>query len=197
MSPQRVLVIEDDASTRRLLQRLLQGKNYITITATRGDAGLAKAQRHSPDLIILDLALPGINGFEVMKRLHADDKTKAIPVLCITGLHDPSELLKTASLQLEAGQYIRKPWKKDALLRAVAKMLKNRPHSNSCFSLEKAIKLQSPSGSPKTDAFDETYNPHRAVVLEPQSHIHSDSFVTTSQKATHRFNLSTFPCVCG
>jgi two-component system cell cycle response regulator DivK len=76
----RILVVEDHEDTRRIMRDLLSASGYTYIEATTGDEGLAAAQREKPDLILMDIQLPGIDGYEVTRRIKADPKLKQIPI---------------------------------------------------------------------------------------------------------------------
>jgi two-component system cell cycle response regulator DivK len=81
---QRILVIEDQADNRRILRDLLTNADFEVIEAEDGEAGLAAATSHRPDLVLMDIQLPGIDGYEVTRRLKADTLLQAIPVIAVT-----------------------------------------------------------------------------------------------------------------
>lgn len=85
MTDKRILVIEDEAPLRYLLERQLCRAGYQVITAEDGFTGVAAALAHAPDLIVLDLMMPGIDGFEVFRRLRNNSRTAAIPVVFLSG----------------------------------------------------------------------------------------------------------------
>src|SRR5436309_2224058 len=80
----RVLSIEDDASLRQFVETVLQANSYAVSTAPDGKAGLAQAIESPPDLILLDLIMPYKNGFEVLRALRQDDRTRAVPVIVLS-----------------------------------------------------------------------------------------------------------------
>lgn len=80
----RILIVEDNEMNRDVLSRRLARRGYDVILATDGPHGLAMAQMHGPDLILMDLGLPEIDGWECTRRLKADDTTKHIPVIALT-----------------------------------------------------------------------------------------------------------------
>jgi len=80
----RILVIEDQEDNRRILRDLLASAGYATIEAEDGAAGVAAAVAEKPDLILMDIQLPGIDGITAMKQLKADAKTHSIPIVAIT-----------------------------------------------------------------------------------------------------------------
>jgi two-component system cell cycle response regulator DivK len=80
----RILVIEDQADNRQILRDLLTSADFEVIEAVDGEAGLAAAAAHRPDLILMDIQLPGLDGYEATRRLKADAALQAIPVIAIT-----------------------------------------------------------------------------------------------------------------
>jgi CheY-like chemotaxis protein len=84
-----VLVIDDQPFFITLQQNLLKRHGYRVLTASNGQEGLAVAKQHKPDLILLDIEMPGMDGFAVCEKLKADDTLKAIPVVILTSTQDP------------------------------------------------------------------------------------------------------------
>jgi len=84
-SKTRILVIDDRERTVRVVQRLLEKEGYEVFTALDGVSGLMKARGEKPDLIILDIMMPGMDGYEVCRRLQRNPVTARIPVLMLTG----------------------------------------------------------------------------------------------------------------
>ena len=80
-----MLVVEDDISTRKLYADLLGGEGYDVVEAHNGLQAVEKAGELLPSLIVTDLGLPGIDGFELCRRLHQDHRTRHIPVVAVTG----------------------------------------------------------------------------------------------------------------
>ncbi len=106
-----ILVIEDDPSAARLLSTYLENAGYSVTVATDGETGLSAARRLLPDAILLDLVLPGIDGWEVLRRLKLDDSLRDIPVVITTMLDEHD-----VGLALGAVDYLVKPIDKDTLL---------------------------------------------------------------------------------
>lgn len=111
----RILVIDDEPACRRMTQRMLETLGFSPITAATGREGVEKARDFLPDMILLDLHLPGMNGFEVLRILRAAAQTRHIPVLCVTGKADPAGLLRDASLGMAAFGHLRKPFTREEL----------------------------------------------------------------------------------
>jgi len=80
----KVLVVDDEKSVRDLLQSFLQGTGYQAITASNGEEAIELARSESPNAILLDVKMPGINGVETCRRLRAEEQTRYIPVIMVT-----------------------------------------------------------------------------------------------------------------
>ena len=80
----KILLVEDNEMNRDMLSRRLQKQGYEVVLAVDGEEGLAKAQSDSPALILMDMSLPGIDGWEATRQLKADPATRAIPVVALT-----------------------------------------------------------------------------------------------------------------
>lgn len=104
----RILVIEDESNIQELIKYNLEKSGYKVILADNGTAGLNEALANVPDLILLDLMLPGLDGLEVCKRLRADKRTKRVPIFMLTAKSE--ELDKVLGLELGADDYITKPF---------------------------------------------------------------------------------------
>ena len=106
-SAARILVVDDEPRNVRLLQDLLESRGYTVWTAADGEQGLAVAQERSPDVILLDVMMPRLNGFDVCRRLKADQSTAMIPVLLVTSLSAREDRL--AGIGAGANDFITKP----------------------------------------------------------------------------------------
>jgi CheY-like chemotaxis protein len=84
MANELVLIVEDNEKSRKLVRDLLQVKGFKTIETDTAEEGLKLAVENSPDLILMDIQLPGMDGITALKRLRADEKTRAIAVIAIT-----------------------------------------------------------------------------------------------------------------
>jgi|SRR5688572_25520735 CheY-like chemotaxis protein len=87
-SSPRVLVVEDDPETRHFYMGVLAAEGFLTHEAHNGFQALAKAIESPPDLVLTDIAVPGIDGIELCRRLRADARTRSVPVLAVTGYED-------------------------------------------------------------------------------------------------------------
>jgi DNA-binding response OmpR family regulator len=118
---QRILVIEDYQSTVRFLTYTLEQEGFQTSVARNGIEGLRKAQEEKPDLIILDVMLPGLDGFELCRRLRADAETAKLPVLMLSA--KAQEIDKATGLKMGADMYMSKPALPERIVAAVKSTL--------------------------------------------------------------------------
>lgn len=113
----RVAVIEDDDAIRRLLVRSLEAEGFGVISLADGDAGIRAIHEHQPDLVLLDLTLPRVDGFDLLRRLRADARTVALPVIVLTAHTASADMV--AALDAGADDYIAKPFQQAELLARV------------------------------------------------------------------------------
>jgi two-component system cell cycle response regulator DivK len=113
----RILVIEDHEDNRQILRDLLTSANFEVIEAVDGEAGLAAAATHRPDLILIDIQLPGIDGYEAGRRLKADTRLHAIPIIAVTSYALAGEADTARAACCDA--YIPKPYSPRQLLAKV------------------------------------------------------------------------------
>jgi DNA-binding response OmpR family regulator len=99
-----ILLVEDDKFLRELIVRKLSQEDFKIIEATDGEEGLKKAKEVSPDLILLDLILPGIDGFEVLSKIKEDTKISAIPVIILSNLGQREDIER--GMKLGAVDYL-------------------------------------------------------------------------------------------
>ena len=114
--PIKVLVIEDDEYSRDALAHLLAAEGYDAQSAHDGEAGLDKARETNPDVIVLDLNLPGIDGQQVIKMIRGDQSIASIPILVVTGDDDKAA---QAAVDIGADGYLTKPVEFDTLISAI------------------------------------------------------------------------------
>ena len=124
----KILIVDDEESLCFFLKANLEMTGrYQVLTALNGKKGLSMAGWDKPDLILLDIMMPGIDGFEVLKRLKDNEKTASIPVIMLTALQDDGSKTKAASLYGE--DYIVKPIRLEDLMLRIDNMLAARPPS--------------------------------------------------------------------
>lgn len=112
-----ILVIDDHEDNRRILRDLLTSAGYEVIEALTGEAGVAAAQAHTPALILMDIQLPGIDGYEATRRIKADQALRAIPVIAVTSYALSGDDRKAYEAGCDA--YVAKPFSPRGLLAKV------------------------------------------------------------------------------
>jgi len=119
-----ILVVDDTPANLRLLVDILQADGHQVLPADSGELALASAAARAPDLILLDVRMPGLDGFEVCRRLKAGEATRDIPVLFISAATDPAERLE--GFRLGAVDFLTKPIQTEELLARVGTHLELR-----------------------------------------------------------------------
>lgn len=112
-----VLIVEDDPAIRGLLCRQLEKSGYDPAAVERGEDALRIAAVRPPDVILLDVALPGIDGWETLSRLQSNARTARIPVVMLTGSGMPDDIIR--GYRAGAAYYVPKPYSLDELLRGL------------------------------------------------------------------------------
>lgn len=97
-SNNNILIVEDDEFLRSLAAKRLEKEGYNVLTAAEGDSGLKMASEQKPGVILLDLLLPGMSGFEVLEKLRTDESTKETPVIVFSNLGQKEDVEKAKSL---------------------------------------------------------------------------------------------------
>ena len=120
----KILIVDDEPEMVEMLQSRLGHNGYEVITAVTGEDCLVKAEEEKPDIILLDVLLPGISGFEVSKKLKANKTTKDIPVIMVTALI--GEDAKVKGLERGAKYFISKPFDPEDLLSQIKTILAKR-----------------------------------------------------------------------
>lgn len=112
-----VLHVEDNPSNRKVVQHIFRSVDAELIEATDGESGLQAAQQRLPDLILLDMHLPGVSGYQVVAQLKADDSTRAIPVIAVTS--DAMTVDEKRARAAGCDDYVAKPYRPQQLLDAI------------------------------------------------------------------------------
>ncbi len=117
----RILIVEDNPANLALAVAILEHAGHRTISAARGDEGITTARRERPDLILMDIQMPGMNGLEATRQLKADAATAAIPIIGLSALamKGDRERILAAGCDL----YLAKPYGHASLTEAVARLL--------------------------------------------------------------------------
>jgi len=117
----KILIVEDSKNTSGVLKEVLESEGYIVCLAGDGVAGIAMARREKPDLILLDLLLPKLNGYEVCNSVKRDNLTRHIPILVISTMDSPESLEKIKFCG--AQNFMKKPYNLDDLLGEIKRLL--------------------------------------------------------------------------
>jgi len=121
-TPPLILVVDDDKATVDILRARLHSQGYAVVSATDGEAGLEAVHEHRPDLVLLDVNMPRLDGLETCRRLRADPTLPFMPVILVTALADSRDMV--AGLDAGADEYITKPVDGAALMARVRSMLR-------------------------------------------------------------------------
>lgn len=119
--PAKILIIEDDPSAVRFAQYALEQEGYQVLTAGDGVEGLRMAQQEEPDLLVLDVMLPGMDGFEVCHRLRTTASTAKLPILMLSVKGRESD--RSTGLKVGADEYLTKPTSPSQLVASVERLL--------------------------------------------------------------------------
>jgi DNA-binding response OmpR family regulator len=124
--PGRLLVVDDDHDILNFLDEALSYYGYDVVTAASGREALGKVEAALPDLILLDIKMPGMNGYEVIRHLKSKKATRPIPIIVITASPVDQERDRVRVLGMGATQYMTKPLSVDALIREVKAAIDER-----------------------------------------------------------------------
>jgi len=133
MAREKILVIEDEPDIAEVLQYNLEKEGFDVETARRGDTGFDAVRRDNPDLILLDLMLPGIDGLELTRMLKRDPLTSRLPIVMITARGE--EVDRIVGLELGADDYISKPFSPREVVLRVKAVLRRFQHEESAVEL--------------------------------------------------------------
>ena len=135
---EQILLVEDNTTNLQILHQTLDGRGYRLLIAKNGESALAVAHEVKPSLILLDIMMPGIDGFEVCRRLKADPETEEIPVIFLSSLDDTEDKVK--GLDLGAVDYISKPFQADEVIARVNTHLTINSLKKSLANKNRALK---------------------------------------------------------
>ena len=121
---QRILIVEDSATQAAALAALLEERGYETVTAPDGTAAIEALRAGRVDLVLSDIVMPGMNGYELCRRIKTELALPDLPVVLLTGLSDPMDIVR--GLECGADNYITKPYERSHLLERVRQVLENR-----------------------------------------------------------------------
>lgn len=136
MSKERILIIEDEKDIVRMLEYNLKKEGFETLSARNGEDGFAIARKENPDLILLDLMLPGMDGLETCKAVKNEAKTALIPIIMVTAKAQESD--KIVGLELGADDYMTKPFSPRELIARIKAVLRRAKEKN---NLPEALRI--------------------------------------------------------
>lgn len=121
----KILVVDDDENIRKTVKlRLEEAGGYQVITASNGQEALEMAKAHNPDLILLNVMMPKLNGIMTTLRLKGTEETKSIPVIIMTGIKERDEMI--LARHVGAADYITKPFESAELLKKIERLLSKK-----------------------------------------------------------------------
>jgi len=118
----KILVVDDSGTTRLIVRQALRFYDCEVREAVDGETGLAAAVQELPDLIILDLSMPGMDGFGLLAALRQNELLKAIPVIVLTAASSPSDIMQVAKLRVS--DYLVKPFTRPELAEKIGRIVK-------------------------------------------------------------------------
>lgn len=119
----KVLIVEDDESLRNVLADKLKHEDFAVLEAKDGEEGLKLALKNKPDIILLDIIMPKMDGIEMLKKLREDQWGKTVSVLLLTNDTDPQHMIET--LKVNASDYlIKSEWELEAVIKKIKETLK-------------------------------------------------------------------------
>lgn len=164
-----ILVVDDITQNNELLEAYLEPQGYEIIKAVSGEEALQKLANNKIDLILLDVMMPGMDGFEVTRRIRQDPKTKLMPIILVTALKETEDRIK--GIQAGCDDYISKPFNKMELLARVQSLLKVKAYndlmSNYRTELESEVVNMTASLKQSNAVLDEHIARFSAVINSP------------------------------
>ena len=132
-----ILIVDDDPLNVNLLEAMLSQENYHIVTASNGEEAIETTLASSPDLILLDIMMPGLDGYEVTQKLKDDPNTNHIPIVLVTALHGTED--KVRGLQAGADDFLSKPLDKSELMARVNSLLKVKAYHDHLLNYQKQL----------------------------------------------------------
>ncbi len=175
----RVLVIDDILPNVKLLEARLSSEYFDVITATSGPEGLEKAETQSPDVILLDVMMPGMDGFEVCQRLKSNPATANIPVVMVTALTDATDRVR--GLEVGADDFLTKPVNDIALMARVRSLVRLKMMVDEWKAREKTSSQFGFNKGEKSAIIEELYDKAQVLIVEDKD-FESEKFVETLKR---------------
>ncbi|MCX5686177.1 MAG: response regulator [Candidatus Omnitrophica bacterium] len=123
-APKKILVIDDEGDLLKLTRTRLEGSGYTVVTLDSGGRAVEVAKAEKPNLILLDVVMPGRNGCDVCRELKANEVTRGIPVVIFTAHYPEEEYVKISSEDIGADDYVLKPFDAQTLLAKIKFLIK-------------------------------------------------------------------------
>ena len=120
--PARILIVDDQRQNRQLLEVMLSQEGFVLLTAVRGDEALAIVTQQPPDLILMDVMMPGMDGYQVVATIKGNLGTRNIPIIMVSSLHDRSARMLATSAG--ADDFLSRPVDRAELLLRVRRLLR-------------------------------------------------------------------------
>lgn len=120
--PARILIVDDEAANRDVLEFILKHEGFLVVTAASGEAALAAVAQQAPDLVLLDVMMPGMNGYDVAAKVKGNLATQHIPVIMVSALHDHATRVRAQSAG--ADDFLPKPIDRAELCARVRMLLR-------------------------------------------------------------------------
>jgi adenylate cyclase len=137
--PPKVLVVDDTAANREMLEAILAPRGYAVVSAASGEEALAKVASERPDLVLLDIMMPGIDGYEVCRRLRADERTRLLPVVTVTASEEQE---RTRALEAGADDFVQKPLNQAELLARVKSLVRIKRYQDELADLNRTLEVR-------------------------------------------------------
>jgi DNA-binding response OmpR family regulator len=122
-SKTEIIIVEDSPTQAEQLKYLLEKHNFVVLTADNGEDALTLIRQHKPAVVISDIVMPQMDGYELCRRIKADTKLKNIPVILLTALADPQDVMR--SLECGADNFVPKSCDQDYLFKLIYSLLAN------------------------------------------------------------------------
>ncbi|HEY7520648.1 MAG TPA: response regulator [Methylomirabilota bacterium] len=138
--PARILVVDDTPSNVKLLADVLQARGYAVVTAANGAEALARTERDAPDLVLLDVMMPGMSGYEVCRKLRDNPATAMLPVIMVTALDPGQERVK--GIEAGADDFLTKPIHQPEILARVRSLLRIKALHDELTELNRSLEAR-------------------------------------------------------
>ena len=137
MSEKKILIVDDEEKNIKLIKGILASGRYQVYEALNGEEALKQVAEHDPDLILLDIMMPGMDGFEVCKRLKEDESTKMIPIVMVTALNEKEHSI--SAMKVGADDFLTKPVDHTEIQVRVKSLLRIKSYHDSLLASNKEI----------------------------------------------------------